>query len=51
MKDESRVLGRTNARELTQPEIDAISGGFITFSLCTAAPHPDGDSRPFEAGC
>jgi hypothetical protein len=51
MNDQNRVLSRTNARELTQPEMDMISGGFITFSLCTSAPSPDGDSRPFEAGC
>lgn len=51
MKDQNRVLSRTNARELTQPEMDAVTGGFITFSLCTASPSPDGDSRPFEAGC
>jgi hypothetical protein len=51
MKDLNRVLSRTNARELTQPEMEMISGGFITFSLCTSAPSPDGDQRPFEAGC
>ncbi len=51
MKDQNRVLGRWGARELTQAEMDAISGGFITFSLCTAAPSPDGDTRPGEVGC
>lgn len=51
MKDLNRVLSRTNARELTQPEMDAVTGGFITFSLCTSSPSPDGDSHPFEAGC
>jgi hypothetical protein len=51
MKDLNRVLSRTNARELTQPEMDAVTGGFITFSVCTSSPSPDGDSHPFEAGC
>jgi hypothetical protein len=51
MNDQNRVLSRTNARELTQPEIDAVSGGFITFSVCTSSPSPDGDQHPFETGC
>jgi hypothetical protein len=50
MKD-NRVLSRTHARELTQTEMDAVSGGFITFSRCTAAPSPDGDQHAGEAGC
>jgi hypothetical protein len=51
MNDQNRVLSRKGARELTAAEMEATSGGFITFSLCTAAPSPDGDQRPFEAGC
>lgn len=51
MNDQKRVLSRRGARELTQAEMDLISGGFITFSLCTAAPSPDGDDRPGEVGC
>jgi hypothetical protein len=51
MQDQNRVLSRTNARELTQSEIDVVNGGFITFSLCTSSPSPDGDQHPFEAGC
>jgi hypothetical protein len=51
MNDQNRVLGRKGARELTPAETEMISGGFITFSLCTAAPSPDGDNHPFETGC
>lgn len=51
MNDQNRVLGRQGARLLTPAESERISGGFITFSLCTAAPSPDGDVHPFEAGC
>ena len=51
MNDQSRVLSRQRARQLTPAENEQVNGGFITFSLCTAAPSPDGDMRPFEAGC
>jgi hypothetical protein len=51
MNDQNRVLGRRGARELTPAEADNVKGGFITFSLCTAHPSPDGDHHPFEAGC
>jgi len=51
MNDQNRVLGRQGARPLTPAEMEMISGGFITFSLCTSAPSPDGDTRPGEAGC
>jgi len=51
MNDQSRVLGRQGARLLTPDENERISGGFITFSLCTSAPSPDGDVHPFETGC
>lgn len=51
MNAENRVLGRQGARELTTAETEMISGGFITLSVCTAAPSPDGDQRPFETGC
>jgi hypothetical protein len=51
MNDETRVLSRQGARELTPAEAENIKGAFITFSLCTANPSPDGDHRPFEAGC
>jgi len=51
MNDQNRVLGRQGARELTPAEANSVSGGFITFSLCTAAPSPDGDQHPGEVGC
>lgn len=51
MKAENRVLGRYGARELTPAEMETTSGGFITLSVCTASPSPDGDQRPFETGC
>ena len=51
MNDQNRVLSRQGARLLTQAETELAKGGFITFSRCTATPSPDGDHRPFEAGC
>jgi hypothetical protein len=51
MNDQNRVLIRRGARELTPTEADLINGGFATFSLCTNAPSPDGDTRPGEFGC
>jgi hypothetical protein len=51
MSDQNRVLSRQGARQLTPAETDVIKGGFITLSVCTANPSPDGDRRPFEAGC
>lgn len=51
MNDPNRVLGRQRARQLTPAESEYVNGGFITFSLCTNGPSPDGDMRPFEAGC
>jgi hypothetical protein len=51
MNEQNRVLGRKGARELTPAEMEMTSGGFITLSVCTAAPSPDGDQRPFETGC
>ncbi len=51
MNDQNRVLGRQGARELTPAEASMVSGGFITFSLCTSAPSPDGDQHPGEVGC
>lgn len=51
MNDQNRVLSRQGARHLTPAETELIKGGFITFSLCTNNASPDGDNRPFEAGC
>lgn len=51
MSNQNRVLSRQRARELNPDEWEFVSGGFITLSICTAMPTPDGDHRPFEAGC
>lgn len=51
MNDPNRVLSRQNARQLTEAENERVSGGFITFSFCSAVPTPDGDRHPFEEGC
>jgi hypothetical protein len=36
MKQENRVLGRSGARELTESEVQAVTGGFRvhTLTLC-----------------
>ncbi|HKV95533.1 MAG TPA: hypothetical protein VJW20_23510 [Candidatus Angelobacter sp.] len=51
MNDSNRVLIRRGARELTPTETEIINGGFITFSICTNNPSPDGDHHVGEAGC
>lgn len=53
MNDQNRVLIRRGARELTETESALVNGGlFITLSLCTNAPSPDGDKgRIGEVGC
>ena len=53
MNDPNRVLIRRGARELTQAESDLVNGGlFITLSLCTNQPSPDGDKGHIgETGC
>jgi len=51
MNDQNRVLIRRGARELTPTEADLVNGGFITFSLCTNNPSPDGDKHVGETGC
>lgn len=35
MKEQSRVLGRTGARELTPKEIDRVTGAFHTETFCS----------------
>jgi hypothetical protein len=51
MDSQNRVLIRRGARELTPTESQMVNGGFITLSLCTAAPSPDGDQHVGEVGC
>jgi len=51
MNNQNRVLIRQGARELTPAERDLVHGGFITFSLCTNNPSPDGDQHVGEVGC
>jgi hypothetical protein len=51
MNNQNRVLIRRGARELTPTESEIVNGGFITFSLCTSSPSPDGDQHVGEVGC
>ena len=51
MNNQNRVLIRRGARELTPTESALVNGGFITFSLCTNNPSPDGDQHVGEVGC
>ena len=49
-QENSRVLGRTGARQLTDEESKKIHGGIGTATLCTAPGpgHPHGDGDPGE---
>jgi len=41
---DSRVLGRQGARELTAQEVNNVGGGLpVTTTFCTSIPHRDGD--------
>jgi len=41
---DSRVLGRQGARELTAQEVNNVGGGLpVTTTFCTIIPHRDGD--------
>jgi hypothetical protein len=51
MTEQNRVLIRLGARELSPVESDLVNGGFITLSLCTSSPSPDGDQHVGEVGC
>jgi hypothetical protein len=44
----NRVLGRMGARELTQQELAAVTGGQAHTDLCTVGSNgqPDGDAHP-----
>ncbi len=46
MKNDKRVLSRQNARELSPEEVNSVSGGIRTLTVCTvpfAATTADGD--------
>ena len=36
----NRVLSRQNARELTPTEVDHVTGGIKTLTICSAGPKP-----------
>jgi len=42
-QEQDRVLGRLNARELSQAELDAVAAGFIinNTGLCSVGPVPN----------
>jgi hypothetical protein len=54
MSDQNRVLSRRGARELSIDEVDRISGGLHTETLCTVptstCPNKDGDASLGECG-
>jgi len=52
MKTENRVLARQGARELTPSEIDHVTGGVRTTTVCTV-PRPNGarDGDTFLGEC
>ncbi|HEX4603075.1 MAG TPA: hypothetical protein VH724_03710, partial [Candidatus Angelobacter sp.] len=45
MDKDNRVLGRRGARDLNEQEVEQVSGGIRTLTLCTAGEKtPDGDT-------
>jgi hypothetical protein len=47
MNNDNRVLIRKGARELTEKEVDLVSGGIRTLTACTIGPtstQKDGDA-------
>lgn len=44
MNHDNRVLGRRGARELTQGEVEQVTGAVRTETKCSIAPKADGDS-------
>jgi len=49
----NRVLQRTNARELTQAELERITGGIRTLTICTIVTRNGlgGDEAPNPETC
>jgi len=45
---DERVLGRISARELTQDEVEGVTGGFGTQTGCTFEPGFGKDGDTFE---
>jgi hypothetical protein len=54
MNDQNRVLNRRGARQLTESEVDLVSGGLHTETPCTvptaSCPNKDGDASIGECG-
>jgi hypothetical protein len=54
MNERNRVLSRLGAREMTEQEIDLVSGGLHTETVCTvpttSCPNKDGDASIGECG-
>jgi len=54
MNDQNRVLIRRGARDLTPEEVERVSGGLGTETLCTVSttkcPNKDGDAFLGECG-
>jgi hypothetical protein len=54
MNDQNRVLVRRGARSLNQEEIERVSGGLPTDTVCTvpstSCPNKDGDASIGECG-
>jgi hypothetical protein len=53
MNDQNRVLLRQGARALSEQEVDLVSGGIRTATLCTASSTSagaDGDTFMSECG-
>ena len=51
MKDQNRVLLRRGARALSEQEVELVSGGIRTATLCTASPTKGADGDTFMSEC
>ena len=51
MNDRNRVLLRQGARTLSEQEVDLVSGGIRTATLCTASATHGADGDTFMSEC
>ena len=51
MNDQNRVLIRRGARDLAPEEVERVSGGFRTLTVCSIGPSGQRDGDTFLGEC